>query len=294
MQKKRMSFAILMTLAIITISLSVLTVRMHVKEDIGDTYFSIPVAATEHVKIYINGNAALDTFCSGKGTDGLSWATAHVIENYEIDAGGDLDGIWIRNTDRFLILRNLTVINSGRVMGESAGIKLGNSKNVKITKCDVNNNENGLIVWRSESITLSDNTAMYNDLRGIWLRDDANYITVSGNNASYNDGHGIMLKTSDHNTISGNNVSCNGGYGVSVNFMSDNNEIFDNIFCDNTKGDYEDEGDDNNIHDNSGCPGNPDGEGTFLIIIISAVLGVIATAIIVSTIIIIKRRRKIE
>lgn len=288
-----MNFAILMILAITIISMSVLTVRMHVKEDIGDKYSSIPVATTAPITIDINGNAELDTFCSGKGTDGLSWDTAHVIENYKVDGGGYGCVMWIRNTDRFLIMRNCTVINSGDD-SEDVGLTLENTQNIEITKCDVNNNQMGLVLWKSDNIILSDNTVMYNALRGIWFREESNYNTVSGNNASHNGGHGILLLNSDHNTISGNNVSYNDKYGVSVNYMSDNNEIYENVFCDNSEGDYEDEGENNNIHDNSGCSGNPDGEGTFLIIIVSAVLGVVAAVIIVSTIIIIKRRRKIE
>ena len=259
MQRKRMSFAILMTLAIIMISMSVLTIRMYMKEDISDKYSSIQVAAIETERLYINSNEALDTYCSGKGTDGLSWDTAHVIENLEFDTGGHGDGLYIRDTNKLLILRNITVRNTGKEpQGESAGIKIDNCKNIKITKCDVNDNQNGIILWRSGGITVSDNTAVYNELRGIWLRDDPLLNIVSGNNVSYNGGHGIMLKASDNNIISGNNISCNGGYGVSVNFMSDNNEIYDNSFCDNTKGDYEDDGDNNDIHDNF-FPGNPDG-----------------------------------
>lgn len=293
MQKKRMSFVILMILAITIISMSVLTVRMHVKEDIDDKYFSIPVAATEHAKIRIYGNAELDAFCSEKGTDGLSWATAHVIENYEIDAGDSGSGIWLVNTDRFLIIRNIVAINSGYSTYEG-GITLITVKNVKIIKCDVNNNADGLVLYESVNINISDNIAMYNDQRGIWLVDISNNNIISGNNASHNGRHGILLRLSEYNTISGNNASYNGGYGVSLNFMSHNNEIYENVFCDNIEGAYEDKGKNNDIRDNYGCPGNPDGEGTFLIIIISTVLGVIATVIIVSTIIIIRRRRKLE
>jgi len=225
---------------------------MHTKDDIGEKYFSFPVAATEHGKIYISSNDALDTFCSGMGTDGLSWDTAHVIENYEIDAGGVYSGIWLVNTDRFLIIRNITAINSGYSTYEG-GITLITVKNVKITKCDVSNNREGLVLYESTGITVSDNTAMYNEQRGIWMVDISSNNIISGNNASHNGFHGIMLKSSDNNTISGNNASYNGKYGVSLDYMSDNNEIYDNIFCDNTKGDYEDEGDDNDIHDNSGC-----------------------------------------
>ena len=47
-----------------------------------------PVAAEVHSPISINGDAELTAFCAGNDTDGLSWATAHMIKDYEINAGG--------------------------------------------------------------------------------------------------------------------------------------------------------------------------------------------------------------
>jgi len=109
------------------------------------------------------------------------------------------------------------------------------------------------VLLGSTGITLSDNTVMYNEQRGIWVADGSNNNVISGNNASHNGFYGIQVKGSDNNIFSRNNASYNGKYGVSLNYMSDNNEIYDNIFCDNTQGDYEDEGENNDIHDNSGC-----------------------------------------
>ena len=233
-----------------------LTIRMHVKEDIGDAYFSVPAASVSHSRIEIVGNGALDSFCSGQGTDGLSWATAHVIENFEIDAGGSgHSGILIINTDRFLIIRNCTVINAQRTQPVDipAGIKVTDCNNVNITNCNTTNNlwginmwtsayisvsdniatnnDHGIIVTCSNHITISDNIASHNKEGGITIVKtadiDADYNTISGNNVMYNDEHGICLAGSNYNTISGNNASHNVFNGISIQ-SSGNNKISGN------------------------------------------------------------------
>ena len=57
----------------------------------------------DHAPISINGNVALDAFCAGNGTDGLSWATAYVIKDYAINGNGG-DCIDIASTNQYLII----------------------------------------------------------------------------------------------------------------------------------------------------------------------------------------------
>ncbi len=206
-------------------------------------YVSIPKASTTHSPISIDGNAALDTFCAGKGTDGLSWDTAHVIEDLEIDAEGVGSGIDIRNTNRFLIIRRCTIINSGNVFvlytesGDS-GIFLGSVKNAKITECDVNNNHLGICLTDANYNIISDNVISNNRYKGIgtW---NASHNTISGNIVS-NDGEVIgisLLGYSNYNTISGNTVSNNLGVGVGIyTRMADHNTISDNEATYNSMG----------------------------------------------------------
>ncbi len=224
------------------------------------TYISDPVASVSHSPISIDGNAALDAFCSGKGTDGLSWDTAHVIEDLEIDAGGVGCGIDIRNTDRFLIISNCIIINSGneryKVAVDSykfgdSGIFLDSVKNVKITECDVNNNYYGIALLDgsyniiSDNIVsnnrrggigtdnsnyniISDNKAMNDSNAGIYLSWFSNYNTISGNIVLHNGEHGIWLVFDCcNNIISGNNASHNGDFGIKFNY-ADNNTLSGN------------------------------------------------------------------
>ena len=77
-------------LACLAASLSVLVTGLGVNADRGDERLSCRGMgrSESHDPVYIVGNAALDAFCSGNGTDGLTPATAHVIGGYDIDAGG--------------------------------------------------------------------------------------------------------------------------------------------------------------------------------------------------------------
>ncbi|WP_457556638.1 right-handed parallel beta-helix repeat-containing protein [Candidatus Harpocratesius sp.] len=66
--------------------------------------------SAEHSQIIISGNAELDAFCSGNGTTGMSWETAHIIGNFTIDTFNEQESCFsIKNTDRYLILRNISL-----------------------------------------------------------------------------------------------------------------------------------------------------------------------------------------
>lgn len=211
--RKRIS--ILVQCLILGVFLSSLLFSMYQGEN-KNINGSIPKASTTHSRISIDGNAALDAFSAGKGTDGLSWDTAHVIEDLEIDAGGLYSGIDIRNTNRFLIIRRVTIINSGTTgtfpIYLDSGISLSSVKNVKITECDVNNNHGGITLINS------------------------NYNIISDNIISNNGYKGILPTNSSHNIISGNTVSSSGFVGIELNYHSFNNTISDNTVSNNAIG----------------------------------------------------------
>ena len=95
---------------------------------------NLPKSAEPHGPIMIDGNAELDAFCAGNGTLGTSWATAHVIKDYDIDAGEIGGAIVLRNIDRYLVIQNCTAVNSGTLVWDlDAGIELDNCANVNIT-----------------------------------------------------------------------------------------------------------------------------------------------------------------
>lgn len=167
-----------------------------------------PNSASLHTPFFIVGNVAMDVFFAGHGTDGLSWTTAHVIENLTINANGVGSGINIRNTNLYLIIRNVTVTNSGYSPFADAGIYLEYCENVRITNCTLVNNVCGIKFEGSDNINISRNNISNNSL-GISVY-HSDYSTITGNIILNNSHYAIQLY-GNNNFLSGNLMD---GYGL--------------------------------------------------------------------------------
>jgi parallel beta-helix repeat protein len=212
-------------------------------------------------RIKIFSNAEMDSFCSGNGTDGLTWDSAHIIENLEISGNSEYIPIWIQDTDRYLIIRNCTVYD-GKILAADdgdSGIFLRRCSNVNVTDNDVRNTYFGIRLWSVyENITVTAN----------YIRD----VSASG----------ISLSNGDNCTISYNTITDASAYGISLDIAS-NNEVFNNCIKKCGLGDIRDLGTNNNIYDN-GCQGIP---GFLNTMIIAAIIGV-------SAILVVGVRRKLK
>jgi len=193
----------------------------------------IKSAVIMDIPIDIDGNDALDTLCSADGTDGSSWSSAHVIENCVIDASKYNSCIKIKNTDRYLIIKKCTVINS-KIGFPSAdgGIKLVNCTNVNITNCRVNNNFYGICLFESKNNTLWGNNVSYNNRNGIYLY-QSNNNTLLGNNALRNNESGIYLEYSYNNIFLNNIVMNNSDDGIFLE-RANNNILSGNLVSNNS------------------------------------------------------------
>ncbi len=141
-------------------------------DQVTDINSSIPQSSAVHSPIYIDGNAALDSFFSGNGTDG-TYLNPYIIENYIIDANGAGSAIEIRNTNKYIIIRNCYINESG-TGSNIAGINLYSSANVTITDCEINNNYYGLYLYYSDNNIIYHNNVSNNGRDGIRLRDSSN------------------------------------------------------------------------------------------------------------------------
>jgi parallel beta-helix repeat protein len=152
---------------------------------------------TIHAPITIDGNAALDTFCTlGDGTFG----NPYIIENYSIDGLGN-EGIDIRNTDKYLEIRNCKVENG------TYGIYFNNCTRVNVTNNQVGKSAYGIYLGGSVNNTIFNNSADYNNVYGIYLTGSSNN-SIMDNNATNNGWHGIYLKTySNNNSVNGNTAN---------------------------------------------------------------------------------------
>ncbi len=172
-----------------------------------------------HEPIRIDGNNDLEAFCAGNGTDGLSWGTAFKIENYSITSG-EHSGIFIQNTDKFLIINNCSIKNfdEEKVTDNGTyyekGIEIQNCSNVKITNCSLIDNIYGIYLNSSTNNTIIQNNCSLNDYGYTLVNSENN--TLFNNTASNNEGDGFRLVGSIHNNISTNIANFNNWNGITL------------------------------------------------------------------------------
>nr|MDO8114033.1 NosD domain-containing protein [Candidatus Sigynarchaeota archaeon] len=224
--------------------------------------------SSPHAKIFIDGNAALDAFCAGNGTNGLNPLTAHVIHNYDVNASFTGSAIVIQNTTRYLTINTCTATGSGTA-GTDAGFKLVNCTNVSFLTCTASNNRRtGFALYQCTKNIIVSGTANNNgysgiymdtecDENGIWscktsnigttnqdygifLYADCDKNQIVNNFANNNTQYGIYLDTGcDGNTIRGNKASSAGTMnqyrGIYLCHICDNNIVSGNTANDNTE-----------------------------------------------------------
>jgi parallel beta-helix repeat protein len=196
-------------------------------------------ALTPHVPIYLVSNSQIESFCSlGNGT----FSNPYIIENYVINVSAT-NGIWIQNTNAYLVIRNCVVENGTNYPW--AGISIRNCENINITGNSVNNNYHGIEFENSSNNIISGNNCSSNESHEIFL-DYSNNNTISGNygnnialmylynsndNQVLNNNGGIGLGNSNGSTISGN-IANNINIGISLS-SSNNNKILSNTIINN-------------------------------------------------------------
>ncbi|MHA1767839.1 MAG: right-handed parallel beta-helix repeat-containing protein, partial [Promethearchaeota archaeon] len=151
-------------------------------------------------------------------------------------------GIVIDHTDAYLIIRDC-IIENGSFINDNYffGIHLFCCSNVKIINNTVSNNNNeGIRIYSSSYITISDNDCSNNGMPqtvgfitndGILL-ESSDYNIVSNNTCLNNYNDGIGLQRSNHNTVLGNNCSFNNKDGIEVE-SSNYTTISENYFINN-------------------------------------------------------------
>lgn len=205
-----------------------------------------------HDPIYINGNSditAENGVRRGSGTVSLPY----IMEGWEIDSE-TANGIEIRLTDAYLIIRNVFVHSAGSsfkgiylwgvthcrvenviVTGNDEGVRFWSSKNVSITGSQVTSNgKDGIYVWDSDDVVIS-NLSVQNNMQGMFVGDSLN-VTITGNVASNNtNSNGISVLGSDNVEISDNEAWFNAMAGVSFSSIS-NLSFVGNIVAFNQEG----------------------------------------------------------
>ncbi len=112
------------------------------RDDEGGALMDVPVCSatyTEHSNISLNGNAEVDAFFAGNGTDGLSWDTAYVIEGWNITVETSQfigNAINLQNSDRYIIIQDCYV--GGSSINHNTNIYINATENVIVQDCIFN------------------------------------------------------------------------------------------------------------------------------------------------------------
>jgi parallel beta-helix repeat protein len=125
-------------------------------------------------------------------------------------------------------------IDGGTVPSGAGQVILSNCTNVIVKDQNVSHGSVGILVGRSRDITLSNNTAMYNRMPGIYILHSSRNL-VERNIASFNNDHGIYIQLSENNTVDRNSAMSNEKAGLSFK-DAPNSTITDNFVADNFDG----------------------------------------------------------
>jgi len=164
--------------------------------------------------VYIDGNEDLSYLkaqgnITGEGTE----ENPYILEDLVIDMDFSGAAIDVRNTDKYLIIDNCTILNSGVLNDDGdVGINIGSCSNIKIMNCVLENNEGAIGLYQNSY----DNTIINN--------------TILNTN-----GFGLTISGAHHNEILNNTLINNYGYAVST-WEAEYNVISGNIFTDNHGG----------------------------------------------------------
>ncbi len=175
----------------------------------NEIYLDNLVLTENDVPLVIDGNPQLAAKAvSGSGDE---W-DPYIIEDLQISASGwGMDGISISNSDAHFILRNCNITDADTPY---VGIRLDNVMNGVITNNIVMDNSQGIWVWFSDEIEVSDNTVNENSGHGIYIDSANGWNTLDNNTINSNGGSGIYLTGSPGFTLTDNTINLNGECGI--------------------------------------------------------------------------------
>ena len=150
--------------------------------------------------------AVNQSWCKGNGT----LSDPYIIENITINGNSVGSCIEIKNSNKYFIIQNCTVYNSGNSFMYDAGLKLYNTSNGLFTKNNCSNNQRHgiLLITDCINITIQSNNISDNPYSAIVLCEGCEFNKVI-NNQLLNNGASIWLRSFKENIFSGNVQPCN-------------------------------------------------------------------------------------
>ena len=215
--------------------------------DIGDETNTEPFSSrtemrvnrVSHVPIRIDDDLDFASQASIEGWSGNGSDTnPYIIENYDIDAEGAGNAIYIGNTTVYFIIRNCELYNtsyqSSAAYSRGSGITLYNVQNGRVENNILRDNpdDEGIYLEQSSYNTLFNNT-VFNNYYGITLYYSINN-EICENNISSSASYGIYFWNASNNDVLNNTVSNNGDAGIRLYEYSSNNLIKNNTIASNS------------------------------------------------------------
>ena len=187
---------------------------------------------TAHSVIRINNDSDLIALkasgnCTGNGTV----SDPYVIENYDVNATGEGNAIFVGNVTVHLIIRNCSLYSAsseGSLFVDGSSVTLYNCQNVSLINNTCSDSVSGVHLLYSVNNTLTNNTCTGNAECGIFLNGSDRNDLIE-NNCSGNIKDGVRLDYSDGNELTANICGGNSLYdGIYLN-RSHSNVLTENI-----------------------------------------------------------------
>tara|TARA_Y100000034_G_scaffold19552_1_gene22091 strand:+ start:4977 stop:6356 length:1380 start_codon:yes stop_codon:yes gene_type:complete len=136
------------------------------------------------------------------------------------------------------------------ISGFNGGIVFNHVEDGEIILNELIENNYGIVLERSSTNTLRENTISNNRWEGIILRGGSNTNTLTENTLSENN-YGIYVYYSDSNTLTGNTANNNWWKGIYLVFGSNTNTLTENTLSENGDGIYVSYSDSNTLTGNT-------------------------------------------
>ncbi len=184
-----------------------------------------PLVSNVHDPIIIDGDGDF-TSANGVGEGTGVETDPFIIEGWVID-GAAANGIFIQNTEKYLIIRNCEITNFGE-----AGIKLDGVMNVVIENnlIDQGDNGPGISLQDTQNIDILENDVRNAEI-GILVQESIE-VEVIENIFAYCT-EGIQIQNTDSSKFVYNIVAENSDYGINVLGGCNDNNIYKNNFIEN-------------------------------------------------------------
>ncbi|WP_371804630.1 nitrous oxide reductase family maturation protein NosD [Candidatus Lokiarchaeum ossiferum] len=184
-----------------------------------------------HNKIYIdplkeNKNFGDCDDLSGRGT----LNNPYILENLVIDSNGEGSGIYIENVQKYLIIRNCTIFNSGHFY-QDAGITIIRSNYVKIIQCNTVYNHKGIFSAHTKYNQII-NCNITNNRNFGWDSYNNQFLELIGNNVSFNAEIGLYYYRSYDGLVKYNYIANNQANGMNLYEMT-NTVVHHNMIINN-------------------------------------------------------------